>query len=195
MTLENERLQSEYMKTRFLALKNQVDPHFLFNSLNTLSALIKTDAEKADDYVRQLSYIFRYTLQNKDVITLEEEMKFTTAYCRLMQIRYGDSLKFIYEVDEKYFPYSVIPISLQTLVENAIKHNVVSNRQPLVIAFATTDKAMIKVSNPIQPKQEAERGESIGLSNLAERYRLMWNKEITIRNTSGIFEVELPLIA
>lgn len=192
--LENEKLQSEYMKTRFMALKNQVDPHFLFNSLNTLNSLIQTDAAKAQEYVQQLSCVFRYTLQNKEVITLEEELKFTLAYCRLMQIRYGDNLQFIQNVDERYYSYSIVPLSLQTLVENAIKHNVVSNRQPLTITFSTSQRATIKVVNPIQPKQDTERGESIGLSNLAERYRLLWNRGIIIRSTGGTFEVEIPLI-
>jgi LytS/YehU family sensor histidine kinase len=192
--LENEKLQSEYMKTRFMALKNQVDPHFLFNSLNTLYSLIQTDAGKAQEYVQQLSYVFRYTLQNKEIITLEEELKFTLAYCRLMQIRYGDNLQFIRNVDEKYFSYNIVPLSLQILVENAIKHNVVSNRKPLCITFSTSERATIRISNPIQPKKDAESGESIGLSNLSERYRLLWNKEILIRNAGGTFEVEIPLI-
>ena len=194
MALENERLHAEYMKSRFTALKSQVDPHFLFNSLNTLSSLIKTDADKAGEYVQQLSQVFRYTLQNKEVITLEEELKFTLSYCHLMQIRYGDNLQFVQKIDEKYYPYSIVPLSLQTLVENAIKHNVVSNRQPLTIVFSTSENATITVSNPIQPKKDVESGESIGLSNLAERYRLLWNKEIVIRNTEGIFAVEIPLV-
>jgi signal transduction histidine kinase len=192
--LENETLQGEYMKTRFMALKNQVDPHFLFNSLNTLSSLIKTDADKAGEYVQQLSRVFRHTLQNKEIITLEEELEFTLAYCHLMQIRYGDNLRFIREVDRRYYPCSIVPLSLQTLVENAIKHNVVSNKQPLSITFSTSDDATITVSNPVQPKKDAGEGESIGLSNLAERYRLLWNKEIVIRDTGGVFDVEIPLI-
>jgi LytS/YehU family sensor histidine kinase len=192
--LENETLQAENMKTRFMALKNQVDPHFLFNSLNTLSSLIKTDADKAGEYVQQLSYVFRYTLQNKEIITLEEELRCTTAYCNLMQIRYGDSLQFDYRIDDRYLAASVAPLCLQTLVENAIKHNVVSNRQPLAISFYTSDRDTITVSNPIQPKKDAERGESIGLSNLAERYRLIWGREVIIRNTGGVFEAEIPLI-
>jgi sensor histidine kinase YesM len=192
MALENERLQAENMKTRFLALRNQVDPHFLFNSLNTLNSLIKTDPAKAENYVQQLSYIFRYALQNKEIITLSEELKFTKAYCWLMQIRYGDGLRFEYRVDERYSHCPVIPISLQTLVENAIKHNVVSNRQPLTVSIFTTENSVC-VSNPVQPKQESECGESIGLSNLAERYRLLWNSEINIRSANGQFTVEIPL--
>jgi hypothetical protein len=192
--LENEKLQSEYMKSRFMALKNQVDPHFLFNSLNTLKALIKTDPGKAGEYVQQLSYVFRYTLQSREIITLEEELKFTLAYCELMRIRYGENLTFIQRIDEQYFPRLIVPLSLQTLVENAIKHNVVSNRQPLTVTFFTSEKETITVSNPVQEKKEPERGENIGLANLAERYRLLWNREIAVRDTGGLFEVEIPLI-
>ena len=193
MALENEILQAENMKTRFLALKNQVDPHFLFNSLNTLNSLIKIDTDKAQEYVQQLSYVFRYTLQNKDVISLEEELKFTKAYCTLMQIRYGESLQFVLKINSQYNSYSIIPLSLQTLVENAIKHNVVSNKQPLIITISTTENKMISVSNPIQPKKEPETGEGIGLVNLAERYRLIWEKEIIVNQSDNVFAVIIPL--
>jgi sensor histidine kinase YesM len=192
--LENERLQAEYMKTRFMALKNQVDPHFLFNSLNTLNSLIQIDVDKAQEFVQQLSYVFRYTLQNREIITLEEELKFTAAYIHLMQIRYGDSLQFIQHVDRKYYTYSIVPLSLQILVENAIKHNVISNRQPLIIMFSSPEPGIIAVSNHIQPKKDVERGENIGLSNLSERYRLLWDKEIRIQNIGNLFTVEIPLI-
>ncbi|MDR1720059.1 MAG: histidine kinase [Dysgonamonadaceae bacterium] len=195
MALENEMLQAEYMKSRFMSLKSQIDPHFLFNSLNTLSSLITTDSEKAVEYVQQLSFVFRYTLQNKEIITLEDELNFTLAYCHLMQIRYGSNLQIIRKIDAKYHTYSVVPLSLQTLVENAIKHNVVSNKQPLPIVLSTTERATVIVSNPIQLKKDSEHGERIGLSNLAELYRLLWNKEIEVRSADGVFEVEIPLIA
>jgi LytS/YehU family sensor histidine kinase len=182
------------MRTRYEALKNQVDPHFLFNSLNTLNALIKIDADKAQQYVQQLSYVFRYTLQNREIISLEEELKFTHAYCHLMQIRYGDSLRFEYQVDSRFNNYTIIPLSLQTLVENAIKHNVVSAKQPLTISFATSGKGTVSVSNPIQLKKESETGEGIGLANLSERYRLMWQQGIVISQNDGIFRVEIVLL-
>jgi sensor histidine kinase YesM len=191
--LENETLLAENMKTRFMALKNQVDPHFLFNSLNTLNSLIKSDADKAQEYVQKLSDVFRYTLQNNEVISLEKELKFAQSYAHLMQIRYGDSLQFVYQVDEKYNACSIIPLSLQALVENAIKHNIVSNRQPLLITISTTDDDYVLVSNPVQPKKESEHGEGIGLANLEERYRLMWKKNIIINQTENIFEVRIPL--
>ena len=192
--LENRTLIAENMRTRYEALKNQVDPHFLFNSLNTLNSLIAKDMEKAQKYVQQLSYVFRYTLQNKEIISLEEELNYTKAYCHLMQIRYGESLRFDYQIDRRFLSYIIIPLSLQTLVENAIKHNVVSARHPLTISLATSDDGTISVSNPIQPKKETEKGEGVGLVNLSERYRLMWQREIVITKDDSTFRVEISLL-
>ena len=192
--LENETLMLENMRSRFYALKSQVNPHFLFNSLNTLNSLIALDKDKAQEYVQQLSNVFRYTLQNKEIITLEEELKFTSSYCHLMQIRYGNNLQFIYEIDEKFFSYLIIPLSIQTLVENAIKHNVVSNKQPLTITLSTLENDCLSVSNPIQPKKDSEHGEGIGLISLSERYQFMWKKDIIINHSAHIFEVIIPLI-
>jgi sensor histidine kinase YesM len=192
-SLENEVLHTEYMRSRYKALKNQVDPHFLFNSLNTLNSLIKIDADKAQEYVQQLSYVFRYTLQNAEVISLNEELNFTKAYCHLMKIRYGNNLDFEYCIDERLYSYLIIPLSIQTLVENAIKHNVVSNKQPLKVTIAGYGDS-IKVSNPVQLKKKSEGGEKIGLDNLAERYKLMWRKEIVACNANDMFEVTVPLM-
>lgn len=191
--IEYKSLQAENVKTRYHALRNQMDPHFLFNSLNTLNSIIKTDQDKAQQYVQQLSQVFRYTLQNKEVMPLVEELKFTKAYCSLMQIRYGVSLGFVFDVDEKYDSYNVIPLSVQTLVENAIKHNVITAKNPLTIDIYTTEEDMLVVSNPIRLKKEAEPGEGIGLANLAERYRLMWQKEIVIESNNETFKVTIPL--
>ncbi|MCL2414318.1 MAG: histidine kinase [Bacteroidales bacterium] len=191
--LENEILVAENMRTRYNVLKNQVDPHFLFNSLNTLNTLIKIDADKAQQYVQELSLVFRYTLQNKEVIPLEEELKFTQAYCNLMQIRYGESLKFEYKVNPKFYSRNIIPLSLQVLVENAIKHNVITTREPLTVSIVSDDKGSISVSNPIRLKTETESGEGIGLINLSERYRLMWHKDIVVSQNDGIFCVKIFL--
>ncbi len=193
IVLENTILQAENIKTRFIALKNQVDPHFLFNALNTLNSLIKTDPDKAQEYVQQLSSVFRYILQNKQVITLEEELKFCDAYCHLMQIRYGDCLQIEQNIDKSYLNYYIIPLSLQILVENAIKHNVISLKQPLKITISTHENETIRVGNSIQMKKKAEVGEGIGLANLSEHYLLMWKEKITISNKDGLFVVEVPL--
>ncbi|MDR0582368.1 MAG: histidine kinase [Prevotellaceae bacterium] len=194
IALENEALKAENEKTRYEALKQQVNPHFLFNSLNTLNAIIKTDPDKAQQYVQELSYIFRYTLQNEDIITLDEELKFTETYGSLMQIRYGSSLQIDLDIRQEYRAYHIIPLSLQTLVENAIKHNVISRRQPLAVRIFTEDSPpVITVANPVQRRTTPEEGEGIGLANLAERYRLKWQQDVTICRTDDTFSVTIPL--
>lgn len=194
IALEYKTLMAENMRTRYEALKNQVDPHFLFNTLNTLKSIIRTDPPKAEEYTQELSQVLRYTLQNKDIISLDDELDFTKSYCSLMQIRYGESLNFDFKIDDNYKKYKIIPLSVQTLVENAIKHNVITNRSPLTISVYSLPNDTIVVSNKIQPKKEAEAGEQIGLANLAERYRLKWNRDIEIENDGEIFKVTIPLI-
>ena len=193
IAVENEALRSENLLTRFEALKSQLDPHFLFNSLNTLQSLITLDTEKAENYLQQLSSVLRYTLQNKEVISLEEELKCVHSYCEMMQIRYGENLKFEYNIDAKYNNFSVLPLSLQSLIENSVKHNVISSKQPLVVTVATGDNS-ISVSNPIQAKATPEESNGIGLANLTERYRLKWNKTVEITDNGSTFCVKLPLV-
>lgn len=193
VAVENETLRTENILTRFEALKSQLDPHFLFNSLNTLQSLITLDTEKAENYLQQLSSVLRYTLQNKEVISLEEELKCVHAYCEMMQIRYGENLKFEFKIDEKYNDYCVLPLSLQSLIENSVKHNVISSKQPLTVTLATADDS-VSVSNPIQAKTQPEESNGIGLVNLTERYRLKWNKKVEITNDGSTFSVKLPLV-
>ena len=192
IAVENESLRSENLLTRFEALKNQLDPHFLFNSLNTLQSLITIDTAKAEDYLQQLSSVLRYTLQNKEVIDLEKELNCAHTYCEMMQIRYGDNLKFSFQIDSKYNNFKVLPLSLLSLVENSVKHNVISSKQPLLVTIATGENS-ISVSNHIQPKTSPEESNGIGLVNLTERYRLKWNKEVEITNDGTTFCVKLPL--
>jgi len=191
--LENERLIADNIRIRYEVLKNQVDPHFLFNSLNTLDGLIGMDTYKAHEYVQHLSQVFRYAISNKEIMYLNEELNFTESYAHLMKIRYGDNFQIKYKIDEKYKSWYIMPISLQLLVENAVKHNVISTRYPLVLTIETTSNDTIKVWNIIQLKKEAEQGEGIGLANLRERYQLLFQKEVSITMTD-VFCVEIPLI-
>lgn len=193
IAVENESLRSQNILTRFEALKNQLDPHFLFNSLNTLQSLITLDTGKAENYLQELSSVLRYTLQNKEVLSLEEELKCVYAYCGMMQIRYGKNLKFEFKIDSKYNNFSVLPLSLQSLIENSVKHNVISSKQPLVVTIATDDGGIF-VSNPIQLKTTPEESNGIGLANLTERYRLKWNKTVKITNNGSTFCVKIPLV-
>jgi two-component system LytT family sensor kinase len=191
--LENEKLIAENLRIRYEVLKNQVDPHFLFNSLNTLNGLIAIDVDKSQEFVQNLSSVFRYAIGNKEVASLEEELDFTESYGSLMKIRYGDNLQIIHIINEKYKTYYIMPISLQLLVENAIKHNVISNKKPLIITIETTPNDSIRVLNNIRPKHNAEPGTGIGLANIVERYKLLFQKEVTITQTD-VFCVEIPLI-
>jgi sensor histidine kinase YesM len=190
---ENQQLAVENMRNRYEALKNKLNPHFLFNTLNTLDGLIGFDDEKAHNYLQNLSSTFRYTIQNKEIKTLKEELDFVESYTCLMKIRYGNDLSIQYAIDEKYNDFYIMPISLQLLIENAIKHNVIKDKYPLTIFIETTENDTIKVSNSIQPKINAEAGEGIGLANLVERYNLLFDKEIMITK-NGVFGVEIPLI-
>jgi LytS/YehU family sensor histidine kinase len=191
--VENQRLIAENIRNRYEALKHQLDPHFLFNSLNTLDGLIGFDDEKAHQYLQNLSSTFRYTIQNKEITTLKDELNFVETYAYLMKIRYGDNLRIRYAVDEKYHAYYIMPVSLQLLLENAMKHNVIDDRHPLTIHVETTESETVRVSNSIQPKINAEAGEGIGLANLVERYRLLFGMDVVITKT-GVFAVEIPLI-
>ena len=191
--VEHQQLIAENIRNRYEALKNQLNPHFLFNSLNTLDGLIGFDDEKAHSYLQNLSSSFRYTIQNKEITTLEDELHFVESFAGLMKIRYGNNLNIQYAVNEKYNLYQIMPISLQLLIENAIKHNVINDINPLTIHIETTKNDTIKVSNSIQPKINAEAGEGIGLANLVERYRLLFGMEVVITQ-NGVFSVEIPLI-
>ena len=192
--IENQQLLIENMRARYETLKSQINPHFLFNSLNTLNGLIGTDDNKAKEFVEQLSFVFRYSIQNKEVTTLDNELMCIKAFCSLMKIRYGESLFILYRLDERYQSHLIIPLSLQTLVENAIKHNIISRRHPLTITIETTHHGTVRVWNRIQPKHEDTTGEGIGLANMIERYKILYQKEVVISDTNGIFDVELPLI-
>lgn len=188
----NQKLREENIRIRYEALKNQLDPHFLFNSLNTLNGLIGIDDESAHEYVENLSSVFRYTLHNKTIVKLDDEIEFANAYISLLQIRYGENMQVYYDVDEKYFDYYVLPASLQLLVENSVKHNVISNKNPLEIKIYSTEDS-ITVSNQINPKAEKSIG-GVGLANLTERYSLLFNKEVQISSNDGFFRVKVPLM-
>ena len=191
--LKNKELVSENTKSRYEALKSQIDPHFLFNTFSALSSIIEVDPTTAQAYVQELSSVFRYTLQNKEIVTLEDELKFTKNYCNLMRIRYGEHLTFDFRIEDRYLGYYLVPLSVQSLVENAIKHNVISIKNPLPITIETSDDSLT-VSNPLKKKAVPESGEGIGLANLAERYRLKWNREIMVQSKDNIFRVTIPLI-
>lgn len=199
--LQNGKLVTENIQNQYQALKNQLNPHMLFNSLNTLQSLVRESPEKAQNYIRELSRVLRYTLQENDThtVTLREEMNFVDAYIFLMKMRYEDNLQFVIEVDAALMDYSLPPLSIQTLVENAIKHNEISNRHPLTIEIhtvftATAKEALLCIDNNLQPRRNVSSGTGIGLANLSKRYELLFGKEIQITEANGRFSVCIPLM-
>lgn len=193
--IANQELMKENIKTRYEALKNQLDPHFLFNSLNTLNGLIGMDDEKAHEYVDNLSSVFRYTLHSKSICTLDEEIEFVNAYIDLLKIRYGENLVIHYNIEEKYKHYYLMPVSIQLLVENVIKHNTISAKKPLFILIETTENDSIRVQNLVNPKLKDTSDGGVGLANLAKRYSILFQKQIIITHKEGTFTVEIPLIS
>ena len=192
--IENEMLVAENLRSRFNALTAQLDPHFLFNSLNTLNALIKSNPEKAQEYTQQLSDIFRYTTNKKDITTVKKEIEFSLAYGNMMLMRYENNLHIVYNINEKYNENQILPFSIQTLIENAIKHNVITTSQPLTIEIFSDNEENIIVRNRKVPKKEINTSNGFGLKNLNDRYKYQFKREIEILNSIEYFEVKIPTI-
>lgn len=191
--IDREKFLTENIRTRYEVLKSQVNPHFIFNSLNTLDGLIGINDDGAHEYLHNFSSVFRYVLNNKEITLLSNELTFTESYAAMLKIRYGDNFSIDYNINEKYKTWLIMPVSLQLLVENATKHNVISRNFPLQITIETTPYDTIRVKNHINMKIEPEQSEGIGLANLTDRYRLLFKKEVKITQTD-LFCVEIPLI-
>jgi hypothetical protein len=196
MLVENHQLRAENFRNQYETLKNWINPHVLFNSLNTLQALIRDTPDKAREYTRELSNVLRYTLQCNEAktATLRDELEFTRAFIYLLKMRYEDNLVFEIDVDTRFSDYLLPPTTLQHLVENAVKHNEISARHPFAIHIYTSDGGILSVSNVIQPKLTKATGTGAGLDNLSKRYRLLFRREIEISNNADTFCVSIPLI-
>lgn len=189
-----QELDFENLQNRYTALKNQTDPHFLFNCLNTLNGLIGRDDERAKEYVQELATVFRHTMRDKVVVRLSDELDFVRSYLYLMCVRYFDGLRVEWNIDDKCLDYYVIPSGVQILVENAIKHNIVSARVPLTIRISTEGHQVV-VDNRIQLREDSKSGSTgVGLDNLMEQYRMLFGKDMDIVSKEGHFTVSLPLI-
>ncbi|WP_294477219.1 sensor histidine kinase [uncultured Bacteroides sp.] len=193
--IENEQLQAENIRNQYEVLKNQLNPHMLFNSLNTLRSLVRENQDKAQDYIQELSRVLRYTLQSNEFqsVSLREEMEFVSAYIFLLKMRFENNLQFDIQIDKSFEDYHLPQMAVQVLVENAVKHNEISNRKPLTIHIMTDTRGSLCVSNDIQPKWTATPGTGIGLVNLTVRYRLLFKQDIQITENKE-FTVCIPLI-
>ena len=193
--IENEHLRTENLQTRYNMLLGQISPHFFFNSLNSLSMLVREqNEEKALAYIDQLSYTFRYIIQNgqNTLSTLEEEMAFARAYGELFKVRYADKLFFDIDIDPSLGEWALPALTLQPLIGNAVKHNTITRKLPLHISIRTEGTTLV-VSNRKAPKIEAEPSTGIGLENLRNRWLLITGQSFDIIDTDTEFTVLLPL--
>jgi len=194
--LENEQLRTESLQSQFESLKNQMSPHFLFNTLTALNSLIRESPDIAEQYVNHLAQVLRYTLQGneKKTVSLREEMDFTDSYLFLIKMRYGANLTIKTDIQEVHMSFELPPLTIQTLLENAVKHNEISNRKPLTIVIRTTENADLMVINQVQQKLTPEQGTGIGLTNLSKQFQLLGERDIQIIQVDNAFQVIIPLI-
>jgi two-component system, LytTR family, sensor kinase len=192
---EKEMLKRESLKAELNALKTQVNPHFLFNNLNTLSSVIPEDPKLAVDFVQQLSKLYRHILEVKDEqsILLQDELDVLKAYAFLLQTRFGNNLDVIINVPDEKLNKRIVPLSLQILMENAIKHNIVSSDKPLKIEV-TALNGKLMVSNNLQKKNQVNESTGIGLDNIRNRYKLLGNGQVEVTENGSSFTVSIPLI-
>jgi hypothetical protein len=188
--VDRERLLAEVD-----VLRTELDPHFFFNSLNTLSHLVENDQEKAVQFIRKLANVYKYFLLNKekDLVSLEEELDFLDNYYFLIRIRFDESVRINGISNPKKSEVSILPCTLQVLIENAIKHNFFSEKEPLLINMEL-EKNCLVVSNSIKPKLHSADSTKIGLKNLKARYQLIIGKEVVIESRHNRFWVKVPIV-
>jgi sensor histidine kinase YesM len=189
-----EQYERESVQARYETLKNQVNPHFLFNSLNALTNLIYEDEERALIFIDQLSQVYQYVIntQHKETVCLEEEKHFLESYLYLQQIRFGDKLRVNFSVDG--VSGNIPPLALQMLIENAIKHNVISEDDPLTIAVYAEDSQIVVENNLQKRTSMGEDSSGLGLENIRKRYEMLSDKKIDVQETGNRFRVKIPLL-
>lgn len=187
------KLEKDNLEAKYEFLRAQINPHFLFNSLNSLTTLVEEN-KPAVDYIQNLSALLRYMLKSgeKELVLVREEISIINSYISLQSMRFGSSLRIKVEVPESYYHYAVPPLALQMLLENCLKHNIVSREKPLVVEILA-EKESITVSNNLQRKQDiSSTGQ--GLNNIRGRYRFFTTRNVEVTESNGFFKVNIPLL-
>ena len=194
--VEVEKYKAQSLQAQLQNLKDQINPHFMFNNLSVLSSLVYKDQDKAVDFINQLSKVYRYLLDshNCEMVRLEEELSFVRSYTYLLQIRFDRNLSVNFDISESSKHLLLPPMALQILVENAIKHNEVSEQLPLRIQIRSSDSTL-EVSNNLQLRSSGENGSKNGLKNIRGRYTFFTTREIEIQETTAAFTVRIPLLS
>lgn len=192
--IKEQQIIASEKSARLTAVKDQLDPHFLFNSLNVLTSLIEENPEKAQDFTTGLAKIYRYILdqKEKEKISLREEINFAKSYINLLKMRFEESI--IVKLDLKEIDkYYLVPLSLQLILENAVKHNKISKNQPLQLHIFIEENQLV-VENSFQPKPQLSNRKGVGLRNIKSRYQLLTQQKIKIEQLENVFRVYLPLL-
>ncbi|MBL7864579.1 MAG: histidine kinase [Cyclobacteriaceae bacterium] len=194
--LEKEKLEKENIRSQFEALRQQLNPHFLFNSLNSLRSIVSSNPQQAEDFIVQLATVYRYLLKHRshDAVPLSEEITFIKSYFFLLKIRFEETLSLKINVDDAHLNKLIVPLTLQLLIENAVKHNVISTTLPLYIEIGIAKEKYLIVTNKLQLRLEVEGSSNFGLYNLNKQYSFLANEEIIIQKDQGHFTVKIPLI-
>ncbi|MFC4739709.1 2TM domain-containing protein [Flavobacterium ponti] len=193
--VKEQKIIAGTASAKFESLKNQIDPHFLFNSLNVLSSLIEENPENAQKFTTSLSKIYRYVLEQKDkeLVTVAEELAFAKTYMNLLKMRFEDSISYEVPLDFDDEDAKVVPLSLQLLLENTIKHNIVSEKKPLHIKITIKNNELI-VENNKQKKEVLQDRRGVGLQNIVNRYAILSKRNVTVEDTDEYFRISLPIL-
>ncbi|MFD0797946.1 2TM domain-containing protein [Maribacter chungangensis] len=194
--VKEQKIIAGTASAKFDALKNQLDPHFLFNSLNVLTSLIEEDPTQAQKFTTSLSKVYRYVLEqkNKDLVTVDEELQFARTYMKLLKMRFEDSIHLEIPDSCSNPEAKIVPLSLQLLLENAVKHNIVTAKKPLLIKVEEVNN-MLVISNNLQEKQVVKKSTGVGLQNIRQRYHILTDREVRIEKTTSNFNVHLPMLS
>jgi len=195
MEQEKQELIQANLQSQFDSLRDQVSPHFLFNNLNVLSTLITKDADKADEFIEEMSSVYRYLLRNNEenLTPLKEELKFIDSYNHLLKTRFGEGYQPEIKIDEELKSYALPPMTLQLLVENAVKHNIVSPEQPLRLQLYTENDQLV-IKNNLQPRTKTVHSAGVGLENIRSKYKLLNHTTVQVSQSKSHFTITLPLI-
>ena len=190
-----QKLIAKSANAQFESLKNQLDPHFLFNSLNVLSSLIDENPDQAQHFTASMSKIYRYVLEQKDkeLVTVEEELDFARTYCDLLKTRFEDSVNFEFMVSQGDLKSYVVPLSLQLLLENCIKHNFATAQKPLKVKIYS-EQGFLLIENNLQAREQMKEGAGIGLANIVQRYSLLTKRNVFIEKSEDFFRVKIPIL-
>lgn len=196
-TAEKEMMEQMNLQQEFDNLKQKVNPHFLFNSFNTLSSLISEDKQQAVKFLDELSKVYRYLLRNNEsgMSTVEQEANFIRSYSKLLQTRYGDGFKMDMQIDPAWKDKEIPSLTLQLLVENAVKHNIINKQQPVHVSIRSRTDGYLTVANNLNKKTSSIESTGIGLSNIREKYRLLNRKDIEVNESTDQFTVTIPLLS